>query len=92
MQWKLTMHNYLAAASDDKRPGNLSVKIWIKKLLCHVLHISLDRCQIRNELHHAMKEDSDYRAKRENLLDKIEAIFAKRHPSVQAFQALSTHT
>ena len=67
----------LAAAMDEKLPRHLFAKVWTKKLHCHVIHISLNRWQIQNELHHAMKEDSDDQARRENLLDKIEAIFAK---------------
>ncbi|GFH56253.1 hypothetical protein CTEN210_12729 [Chaetoceros tenuissimus] len=94
-KWKAAMESHyaqLAAASDEKLPQHLSAKVWTKKLLCHVLHISLNRWQIRNECHHALKEDSDYRAARENLLDKLEVIFAKRHPSIQAFRTLFTHT
>ncbi|GFH61813.1 predicted protein [Chaetoceros tenuissimus] len=94
-KWKAAMESHyaqLAAASDEKLPQHLSAKIWTKKLLCHVLHISLNRWQIRNECHHASKEDSDYRAARENLLDKLEVIFAKRHPSIPAFRTLFTHT
>ena len=44
IKWKQAMHNHyakLAAASDDKLPKHLSAKVWTKKLLRHVLHISL---------------------------------------------------
>ncbi|GFH62177.1 predicted protein [Chaetoceros tenuissimus] len=95
LKWKVAMGSHytqLAAASDDKLPPHLSAKVWTKKLLCHVLHISLNLWQIRNECHHAMKEDSDYQADREKLLNKIKVIFNKRHPSIQAFRTLFTNT
>jgi hypothetical protein len=94
-KWKEAMESHyaqLAAASDEKLPPHLSARVWTKKLLCHVLHISLNCWQIRNEFHHALKEDLDYRTDRENLLDKVEAVFAKHHPSNPAFRTLFTHT
>lgn len=35
-----------------------------------------------------MKEDVNYRAERETLLDKIEVAFAKHHLSIRAFRTL----
>lgn len=54
-KWKEAMESYyaqLAAAMDEKLPRHLSAKVWTKKLLCHVIHISLNQWQIQNELHH----------------------------------------
>ena len=88
IKWKEAMEIHyaqLAAASDEKLPPHLSARVRSKKWLFHVLHISLNRWQIRNKCHHALKEDSDNHTDRENLLDKIEAIFAKRHPSFSNF-------
>jgi hypothetical protein len=94
LKWKEAMEDHyaaMAAASDDKLPPHLSAKVWTKKLLCHVLHISLNRWQICNELHHAQQTNTDYRNELESLLDKIEEAFLKSHPSNPSFRTLFSH-
>ena len=94
-KWKEAMADHYAnleSTSDNKLSRHLSAKVWTKKLLCHVIHISLNRWQLRNKFHQAMISDHYYCEERESLLDKIEIIFAKQHPVTPAFNTLFSHT
>ena len=90
IKWKQAMHNHyakLAAASDNKLPKHLFAKVWIKKLLCHVLHISLKM----NSTTQSKKTPTTV-LNANTFSTKLRKFSAKRHPSNQAFQTLFTHT
>ena len=53
---------------------HLSAKVLTKILLCHVLHIRLNRWQIWNEYHSALQFDCDYCKWNEIFLDKIQSV------------------
>jgi len=95
MKWKYAQHQYLsqqASLSDEPLPKSKSAQTWATNLCKRLMHLALNRWQIRNEAYHDSASKFGYACERQNLISDITTRYFDSLPDHPAVNRLMSNS
>ena len=89
MKWKYAQHLHIA--QDETAGEHRSIQAWAKNICQRLMHLALNRWQIRNEAYQDAKSTQAYHRERQELTTEITNQYTREQPDPPALNRLFKH-